>query len=117
MNVMDNSIYWLEHKRKQVEKVEHFNKKIYLHLFEDEPGFIKLLIADNGKGFTIPVDQMIKPFITEKSQGMGLGLHLTDKIMKEHRGRLEFPKYEDYKIPKEFKSGAKILLVFKREEK
>ncbi len=114
MNILDNSIYWLKHKEEQISKVEKFKKRIYINIIADETGYLKLLIADNGKGFTIPTEQMIKPFISEKPDGMGLGLHITNEIMKAHKGDLEFPQYGDYDMPTEFKSGAKIILKFKK---
>lgn len=117
MNLLDNSIYWLDHKEKQLHKVEDFHKKIYVDILNDEPGFIKVLVADNGKGFTIPKDRLTRPFITEKSGGMGLGLHLTDEIMKAHHGKLEFPERGDYDLPKEFKTGATVVLAFPKEKK
>ncbi|MFH1799978.1 MAG: ATP-binding protein [Candidatus Omnitrophota bacterium] len=116
MNLMDNSIYWLAQKQKQLQKVEKFSKKLYFDIIDDELGFIKFLIADNAKGFTIPKNRLGRPFMSEKEDGMGLGLHLTTEIMKAHHGRIEFPEWGEYDIPREFKNGATVVLVFPKEK-
>lgn len=115
MNLIDNSIYWLAYKERQLKKVEEFKKRLYFDIIKDEPGYIKLLIADNAKGFTIPKDRLARPFMSEKDGGMGLGLHLTSEIMKAHHGRIEFPEWGDYDIPKEFKRGAVVVLTFPKD--
>jgi signal transduction histidine kinase len=44
---------------------------------------------------------------------MGLGLHITNEIMKSHKGKLIFPEYGDYNIPEEYQKGAQLILSFK----
>lgn len=56
-----------------------------------------------------------KPFITNKLGGMGLGLHLANEIMKQHKGEILFPQYYDLDLPNEYKHGAIIALSFKEE--
>ena len=54
---------------------------------EEEAGFT---VLDNGPG--IPEDQMesvFHPFVTNKPQGTGLGLAIVQRIVEEHRGRVE----------------------------
>ena len=79
MNIVDNSIYWLERYKIQ-------DKKICFMDYSEEPGFRGLLIVDNGKGFTLPTDKITLPFVSKKDDGMGLGLHLVSQIM-ENNGR------------------------------
>jgi PAS domain S-box-containing protein len=51
--------------------------------------FIRLTIADNGKGMTLAEqNQMFKPFFSTKSSGTGLGLPLTQQIISEHGGTI-----------------------------
>ena len=59
---------------------------------------------------------LVKPFITFKPNGMGIGLHLTDEIMKSLGGKLEFPAPADVEVPKEYANGATIALVFPKED-
>jgi phosphoglycerate-specific signal transduction histidine kinase len=89
-------------------------KKIFIDITEDYPGYISVLIADNGPGFDIPPEEAVKPFISNKPDGMGLGLHLADEVMKGLKGELIFPEADDFEIPDEFKSGAIVGLAFKR---
>lgn len=105
MNIVDNSIYWLTYSR-----IKH--KKMYFDISFDYEGYATIIIADNGYGFTLPTDQIIKPFITDRTGGMGLGLHLADEIMKSNTGKLMFPDRGDVLLPEEFKKGAVIGLAF-----
>lgn len=110
MNLVDNSIYWLTYSHIE-------NKKMFFDVSFDYEGFITIIVADNGYGFTLPTDQIIKPFVTDRVGGMGLGLHLADEIMKSSGGRLMFPEQGDVYLPDEFKKGAVIGLSFPILEK
>ena len=105
MNLVDNSIYWLTYSHIE-------NKKMYFDISMDYEGFITIVVADNGYGFTLPTDQIVKPFVTDRVGGMGLGLHLADEIMKSSGGRLIFPDKGDVYLPDEFKRGAVVGLSF-----
>lgn len=114
MNVVDNSIYWLDQKGfKAIEKKENFQKKIFINVIEDET-YVNLLIADNGTGFLVPTDNIVEPFVSAKPGGMGLGLHIANEIMEAQKGRLLFPETGDFDIPEEFKEGATIVFAFKK---
>lgn len=106
MNILDNSIYWLE-------KYEISQKKILFLEYVPEPGFRGLLIVDNGKGFTVPKDKLTMPFISKKEDGMGLGLHLVNEIMSTIGGKLLFPDNLDFELPEEYEQGAAVALIFK----
>lgn len=106
INIIDNSIWWLHYAKVP-------NKKIYIDITKDISGYISVIIADNGKGFTIPTEIITKPFITDRPGGMGLGLHLASEIMKQHGGNLFFPDFNDIHLPTEYKQGAIIALSFK----
>lgn len=107
MNLIDNSIYWLD---KSASKV----KKIYFGLSEEEEGYLTILVADNGTGFLLPTEEIIEPFVSAKPGGIGLGLHIASEIMLAQKGKLFFPSWGDFEIPKEYKSGAIIALSFKK---
>lgn len=106
MNIIDNSIYWLE-------KSGRLDKKIYLDLEENEE-FVSIIVADNGTGFTLPTERITEPFMSGKSGGMGLGLHIVKEIMLAHKGSLSFPEKGELDIPQEFNNGAIVSLNFKK---
>lgn len=111
MNIIDNSIWWLDYSKKNEEK------KLLIDLIDKPAGYLSIVIADNGCGFALPVDEITKPFVSAKPDGMGLGLHIVSEVMKAHEGLLLFPdenEMDEYNIPPDYKNGAKIILSFKR---
>ena len=106
MNLFDNSIWWLDYARTK-------NPSIYIDIRDDIDGFVSIVVADNGPGFTMPTEEIVKPFVSDKPGGMGIGLHLTQQIMESLKGKLVFPDADDFDIPKEFARGAKIALAFR----
>ena len=112
VNIMDNSIWWLEYKYRQ----QKFQKKIYLDISENIiENHISVIIADNGPGLTLPPEEVTKPFVSAKPDGMGLGLHIVDEIMKAHGGFLKFPDPDEIEVPEDFRNGAIVLVAFKKE--
>jgi signal transduction histidine kinase len=115
INIIDNSIHWLSVKEQKLEKSgELFQKKIFIDVVDNTLGFYTILIADNGSGFSIPTSQATHPFITTKVYGMGLGLHIVYLLMKSQEGEIIFPDHREYNIPKEFWTGALVLLKIKK---
>ncbi len=111
MNLFDNSIWWLGYSKTK-------NPEIYIDVSDAVPGgYVSIIIADNGPGFSMPVEELTKPFVSNKPGGMGIGLHLTNEIMKSLKGRLVFDVEEYFDIPSKYKNGAVIALAFKKEEK
>ncbi len=109
MNLVDNSIYWMIFSK--ITK-----RKLYFAIDDSYSGYLSLIIADNGKGFTIPTAQAEKAFISDKDGGMGLGLYLASEVMKGVGGKLLFPEDDDIELPEEFRSGAVIALAFKEDK-
>jgi signal transduction histidine kinase len=107
MNIIDNSIYWLEKSRRK-------NKKIYVDISEEDDGFVNVVIADNGTGFLLPTEEITEPFVSAKPDGMGLGLHIASEIMLAQKGKLWFPNLGDFELPEEFKTGAVLAFAFKK---
>lgn len=107
MNLIDNSIYWLEKSGRK-------DKKIYFGISDEEEGYLTILVADNGTGFLLPTEEITEPFVSAKPGGIGLGLHIASEIMLAQKGKLSFPDWGDFDIPKEFKNGAIIALSFKK---
>jgi len=110
MNLYDNSIWWLEYSRTK-------EPTIFIDISDQLPKYVCIVIADNGPGFTLPTEEIIKPFVSNKPDGMGIGLHLTHEIMESLGGKLIFPESGDFNIPKKYSKGAKIALAFKVEER
>jgi signal transduction histidine kinase len=108
VNIIDNSIWWLSYGKVQ-------NKKLFIDISDELPGYTTVIIADNGPGFTLPTEEVIKPFISNKDGGIGIGLHIAYEIMNSHGGELLFPEPDQFTIPEEFKSGAIIAMAFKNE--
>src|SRR3989339_324108 len=103
MNLIDNSIWWIENKNPA-------NKKIYVGIRElnNKP---VIIIGDNGSGFQDNLEYLIKPFISRKKYGMGLGLHIVNEIMKEHGGKLKILSKEEGGVGEEI-NGAIIAMIF-----
>jgi len=108
VNIIDNSIWWLSYGKVQ-------NKKLFIDISNELPGFTTIIIADNGPGFTLPTEEVVKPFISNKDGGIGIGLHIAYEIMNSHGGELLFPEPDQFTIPEEFKSGAIVSMAFKNE--
>jgi len=111
MNILDNSIWWMEYSKKNEDK------KIYINLIDKPAGYLSIVIADNGCGYSLPTEEITKPFVTAKPDGMGLGLHIVSEVMKAHNGLIIFPENNEsdtYNVPPEFRSGAIIILAFKK---
>jgi signal transduction histidine kinase len=50
---------------------------------------IKICISDNGPGIKPSQrEKLFEPFFTTKTQGSGLGLYLSRRIIEQHRGRI-----------------------------
>jgi len=107
MNLIDNSIWWLDNKYGEEENV----KRIYIGTSKELKDGPAIIVADNGPGFLDPPEYLIEPFISRKPDGMGLGLHIADQVMRVQGGRLAFPETDDLSLPKAF-SGVIVALVF-----
>ena len=108
VNLIDNSIWWLEMRKAQI-------KKIYVGL-EVLSNTVSVIVADSGSGFDIPVSAAVKPFISSKptGTGMGLGLYIAKECMEEQGGELDFPEFQDLSLGDEYRNGAIVSLVFRR---
>lgn len=115
-NLLDNSIYWLDHKY-EIEGI-NFDKKIFIDIQETNHQY-HIIIADNGTGLeNLDPNILTEPFVSFKpdNKGMGLGLHITQQAMISNNGQLTFPSFYDFDIPEEFSKGALVALSFNKEE-
>jgi len=107
MNILDNSIYWLDRSKKNI-------KNILFDIVEIYEGYISLVIVDNGVGFALPPSQMTEPFVSAKPDGMGLGLYIASEVMKNNKGMISFNEDSDYVVPDKYSKGAVVILSFKK---
>lgn len=95
-NLLDNSIFWVCQSRNEDERY------IYIYLTDQvEEGYVSVVVLDNGCGFKLSPDDAVEPFITGKplNMGMGLGLHITNEVMKAMKGKLLILNKNDILIP------------------
>jgi len=63
--------------------------KITVHLTAIEQRFI-IEVVDNGKGIDEKIKPSIfKPYISSKTKGMGLGLHITRRLVQALKGEIQ----------------------------
>jgi len=107
MNIIDNSIYWLDTVYKE-------NKEIYLKAVKEENS-VSIFIADNGPGFKDDISEIIRPFFSRKSEGIGIGLYLVDTIMLKY-GKFDIigsTELNDFGIPERY-TDAIVKLTFNK---
>lgn len=121
LNLIDNSIYWLDYWQKTHKSIE--NKKIRIDIQEDEE-HIKIIISDNGLGFLINPETAVMPFKTTKQlrdRGTGIGLYYASEAMKINNGELYIPFTENEKkslgLTDGFLRGATVMLKLPKKEK
>ncbi|MFH7016515.1 ATP-binding protein [Flavobacterium sp. FlaQc-47] len=110
MNIIDNSIYWLDTVYKP-------NKAIYVKSYKEDTTTC-VIIIDNGPGFKDDISELIRPFFSRKSDGIGIGLYLIDTIMLKY-GKFDIllnrEELNQQKIPEDF-DGAAVKLIFNKNQ-
>lgn len=108
MNLIDNSIYWLDTVYKD-------SKEIFVKAIRKSDATI-IIVADNGPGFKDDKSEVIRPFFSRKSDGIGIGLYLVDTIMLKY-GKFDIitdnEEISEYNIPLKY-DGAIVKLVFNK---
>ncbi len=110
MNIIDNSMYWLDTIFKTF-------KGIFILLKKIENG-VSIIIVDNGPGFKEGVDEIIMPYYSRKRNGIGIGMYLVDTVMINY-GRLNIvfdnTRLHALGIPEKY-SGAAVELIFNKNQ-
>lgn len=107
VNLIDNAIHWVKMGSNKKNRKEQL---IWIGPSSDLEG-PAIIIADSGPGFEDSPEDVIQPFFTRRSEGMGIGLYYCNMVMKSHGGRLVFPGHNDVDVPK-LCSGAVVGMVF-----
>ena len=68
-------------------------------------------------GYQISGEDAIKPFVSQKTNGLGLGLNIVNEIMLAQNGKIIFPEKGDISLPREYADGAATVLAFRLEDK
>jgi signal transduction histidine kinase len=111
-NLVNNAIHW---SRVRAELEPKGGKPaIAIRTF---PNWYKdghaLVVADNGSGFRISPEDAIRPFVTTRPGGMGLGLYYANLVMESTGGELLITDLEEFDLSRSF-SGAVVALRFKK---
>ena len=86
INLLKNAIHAVRGKE---------NAEVILR-FENEPSDLVIAVEDNGSGIELEnVNKIFIPFYTTRTDGSGIGLAVSRKIVKAHRGRLSYSRAED----------------------
>ena len=64
-------------------------RSVTIRVAPEKTGWVGLSVSDSGAGVDPAVaNRMFEPFVTTKSEGMGLGLLVTRSIVESHGGRI-----------------------------
>jgi two-component system, LuxR family, sensor kinase FixL len=64
-------------------------RELLISTIPAEDGMLLVGVADTGSGISPEVsDQLFRPFVTTKRQGMGVGLSISRTIIESHGGRI-----------------------------
>lgn len=99
INIIKNSIEAIPEHKKGTIQVS----------IEETKNEVKIMIEDNGKGMGKEALQKIKePFFTTKEKGSGLGIYLSDEIIRGHNGTITYHSKEG--------EGTTVTVAFPKGE-
>jgi two-component system sensor kinase FixL len=72
------------------EAMEHSSlRQLTVEIGRAKPDLLQISVADSGSGISEDVrDKLFKPFVSDKANGMGMGLSICRGIVEAHGGRL-----------------------------
>ncbi|WP_442497084.1 PAS domain-containing sensor histidine kinase [Methylobacter sp. sgz302048] len=85
LNLVRNSIDALK------DVAHNKQRKLFIQTLLNDENFIEVKVKDNGHGLgESSQKKILTPFYTTKSSGMGMGLSISQSIVKSHDGSLHF---------------------------
>lgn len=107
MNLIDNSIYWLD-------TIYRDDKSILIKVSK-QGVYPKIIVADNGPGFKDTISEIVTPFFSRKEGGIGIGMYLIDTIMMKYGKMKIFTDNAEAEVSEKY-SGAIVELVFNKNQ-
>jgi two-component system sensor histidine kinase TtrS len=84
-------------------------RRLCIYTRRKDEHLVEVSVRDNGPGINPEVaDNLFDPFVTSKSQGMGLGLSISHGIIEAHGGKLT--------VNPDYRSGAEFNFTLPLEE-
>jgi signal transduction histidine kinase len=113
INLVDNAIHWCK-KRRELDSQKR-QMAIAIRTLPDwaEEGPC-LAVIDTGPGFEIDFEDAVKPFVSTRAGGMGLGLYYTSLVMESQGGAVMLADISELDLPKAY-DGAAVILRFRRK--
>jgi signal transduction histidine kinase len=69
--------------------VRETDRRLLVRTHRNPQGHVEINVADRGTGIPeADLERIFEPFVTTKSQGLGLGLAICRSIVEAHGGRL-----------------------------
>jgi signal transduction histidine kinase len=107
LNLIENSIYWLDTVNKE--------DKIILFKAVKKDDVVSILVADNGPGFRDSAEEIVTPFFSRREGGIGIGMYLIDTIMLKY-GKLKIFTENLHANLEEKYTGAIVELTFNKNQ-
>jgi len=68
---------------------ESEQRELVVRTVRDDAGFVSIEVADTGPGISEEIlERLFQPFTTSKSNGMGIGLSISKRIIEAHGGQI-----------------------------
>jgi len=100
VNLLDNSIYWLD-------SIDQKDRKIEVQIYKKETE-LSIIFSDNGPGVKdSDSDKIFDPYFSRKPDGTGLGLTIVGELITEYDGIFEL-------IANGPLSGANFRIIFRK---
>jgi len=107
-NLIKNAVESTQSLRESGEAPGDYRGRVEVHVRPREDAVV-IEVIDNGTGLgTQNRARLLEPYVTTKAKGTGLGLAIVQKIVEQHRGRLEL---EEAPVDANRKRGALVRVT------